>query len=36
MVNNSANVTYSVRSFHVCGPATGKIKLGYQQLTVCW
>ena len=27
MVNDSADVTSSRRSFHVCGPATGKVRL---------
>ena len=27
MVNDSADVTSSGRSFHVCGPATGKARL---------
>jgi len=27
MVNDSADVTSSGRSFHICGPATGKARL---------
>ena len=34
MVNDSADVTSSGKSFHVCGPAIGKS--GYQQSTVIY